>query len=61
MRIEKKHLFGLLFMLGTTVGFAQTTDNLLENPSRKNAVKIKFKKINNKKKQARGANKVTHL
>ena len=52
MRIEKKHLFGLLFMLGTTVGFAQTTDNLLENPSRKNAVKVKFKRIKIKKDEA---------
>jgi RHS repeat-associated protein len=60
MRIEKKHLFGLLFLLGTTVGFAQTTDNLLENPSRKNAVKIKFKKIKNKKNKKKEARILTY-
>ena len=42
--IQKNHLFCLLFLLGTVFGFSQTSDALLENPTKKNTIKIKFKK-----------------
>lgn len=43
--LEKKYVFGLLFLVVTTFGFGQTTENLLQDPSKRSSVKIEFKKI----------------